>query len=214
MMMGEERKIVKDFDKDGDKRLNASERAAAREKLASEPKRGFGPRGGQQNEGPPEPGPKFSLAQAKKYTKEPLYDISVLRTIFLEFESPDWEKEMAEFNNTDVEIPARVTVDGKVYPDVGVHFRGMSSFMSVSAGRKRSLNLSFDFVDKDQRLNGYRTLNLLNSHNDPTFLRAVLYLQAAREYLPAAKANFVRVVINGENWGIYPNVQQYNTDFV
>ncbi len=214
MMMGEERKIVKDFDKDGDKRLNASERAAAREKLASEPKRGFGPRGGQRNETPPEPGAKFSLAQAKKYTKEPLYDTSVLRTIFLEFESPDWEKEMAEFNNTDVEIPARVTVDGKVYPDVGVHFRGMSSFMSVSAGHKRSLNLSFDFVDKDQRLNGYRTLNLLNSHNDPTFLRAVLYLQAAREYLPAPKANFVRVVINGENWGIYPNVQQYNTDFL
>ena len=215
MMMGEERKIVKDFDRDGDNRLNAVERAAAREKLASEPKRSFGPRGGQQqNATPPEPGPKFGLAQARKYTKEELYDTSVLRTIFLDFESPDWEKEMAEFNNTDVEIPARVTVDGKVYPDVGVHFRGMSSFMSVGTGRKRSLNLSFDFVDKDQRLNGYRTLNLLNSHNDPTFLRAVLYLQAAREYLPAPKANFVRVVINGENWGIYPNVQQFNTDFV
>ncbi len=88
MMMGEERKIVKDFDKDGDKRLNASERAAAREKLASEPKRGFGPRGGQRNETPPEPGAKFSLAQAKKYTKEPLYDTSVLRTIFLGVRQP------------------------------------------------------------------------------------------------------------------------------
>ena len=121
---------------------------------------------------------------------------------------------MAEFNNTDVEIPARVTVDGKVYPDVGVHFRGMSSFMMVGPGRKRSLNLSFDFVNKEQRLYGYRTLNLLNSQNDPTFLRTVLYLQAAREYLPAPKANFLRVVINGESWGIYPNAQQFNTDFV
>ena len=30
-MMGQRREILKDFDKDGDKRLNAAERAAARE---------------------------------------------------------------------------------------------------------------------------------------------------------------------------------------
>ncbi len=214
MFGGGERKLVKEFDVDGDKRLNAKERAAAREKLASEPKRGrFGPRFRQEDATPPVPGPKLAPSQVKSYKKEPLYDAGVLRTIFIEFEDADWEKEMAAFNNTDVEVPARVTVDGKVYPDVGVHFRGMSSFMMVGEGRKRSLNLSFDFVDKDQRLHGYRTLNLLNSHNDPTFLRTVLYLQAAREYLPAPKANFMRVAINGESWGIYPNAQQFNSDF-
>src|SRR5205823_1761616 len=58
------------------------------------------------------------------------------------------------------------------------------------------------------------SLNLLNSHEDPTFLRSVLYLQAARDYIPAPKANFVRVVINGESWGIYVNAQQFNKDFV
>ncbi len=213
----QERKLVKEFDTDGDKRLNAKERAAAREMLAKEPRRGGfgGPPGfrGGEAQAPPAPGPKLTPAQVKKYEHEPLYDSAVLRTIFLEFENPDWEKELADFNNTDVEVPARVTVDGKVYPDVGVHFRGMSSFMGVGEGRKRSLNLSFDFVDKEQRLYGYRTLNLLNSHQDPTFLRSVLYLQAAREYIPAPKANFMRVVINGESWGIYPNVQQFNTDF-
>ena len=42
----------------------------------------------------------------------------------------------------------------------------------------------------------------------------MLYLQAAREYLPAAQANFVRVVINGEHWGIYSNVEQVNKNFL
>jgi spore coat protein CotH len=42
----------------------------------------------------------------------------------------------------------------------------------------------------------------------------VLYLQAAREYLAAPHANFVRVVINGESWGIYVSAQQFNKDFV
>ncbi len=216
-------KLVKDFDKDGDGRLDAAERKAAREQLAKNPRRG-GPFGGGGRRGPfgggggdstpPKPGPKLTPEQVRNYGNEPLYDPTVLRTIFLEFENPDWEAELADFNNTDVDVPVTMRVDGKVYKGVGVHFRGMSSFMMVSAGHKRSLNLSMDFIDKDQRLYGYRTLNLLNSHGDPTFLRSVLYLDIARTYIPAPKANFMRVVINGESWGVYVSQQQFNSDFV
>src|SRR5258705_104825 len=145
---------------------------------------------------------------------EPLYDALTLRTFFLEFEDADWEKELAEFKNTDVEVPAKLIVDGKTYPDVGVHMRGMSSFMSVGEGRKRSLNVSLDLVHKNQNIGGYRTLNLLNSHEDPSYLRSVLSYQIDREYIPAPKANFARVVINGESWGIYVNAQQFNKDLV
>lgn len=67
---------------------------------------------------------------------------------------------------------------------------------------------------KTQAIEGYNSLNLLNSHEDPTYLRSVLYLQAARDLLPAAKANFVRVVINGEHWGVYSNVQQVDKSFL
>ncbi|MCZ7637629.1 MAG: CotH kinase family protein [Verrucomicrobia bacterium] len=133
--------------------------------------------------------------------------------MFLEFENADWEQELADFHNTDVEVPARLIVDGQTYPDVGVHFRGQTSYMFVSAGRKRPLNLSLDFLHADQRLGGYRTLNLLNAHEDPSLLRTVLFYHIAREYFPAPKANFVRVVINGESWGIYVNAQQINKDF-
>ena len=97
---------------------------------------------------------------------------------------------------------------------VGVHFRGMSSYMMIPAGSKRSLNLTFDFADDKQNLLGYRTLNLLNANGDPTFLRTVLYSHIANQYLPAPRANFARVVINGELWGVYVNVQQYNKDFL
>ena len=45
-------------------------------------------------------------------------------------------------------------------------------------------------------------------------LRSVLYSRIARAYIPAPAANFVRVVINGESWGIYINSQQFNKDFV
>lgn len=249
----EERKLVKDYDKDGDGRLNAAERKEARK--APKPQRGpgfnmmiggpggpggarpVGPGGPQAGPGgapggpggnaggprgfmpfgrtePGKPGPKVSPADVQPISDTNLYSPHVLRTLFLDFEDADWEAEMADFNNTDVEVPATLTVDGKKYPNVGVHFRGMSSFGGVPAGSKRSLNVSLDFVDSKQRLYGYKTLNLLNAHEDPSFLHTVLYSHIARQYIPAPKANLVKVVINGESWGVYANAQQFDKVFV
>jgi hypothetical protein len=214
-----ETKLVKQFDQDGDQRLNSAERTAAREFLAQEKASGRsrqrgprGPRGG--GEAPPAtPGSKLTPAEVKSFAGAPLYDEGILRTLFFEFENADWEKELADFNNTDVDVPATLTVDGKTYADVGLHFRGMSSYFMVGEGRKRSLNVALDFVHKEQNLGGYRTLNLLNSHGDPSFIRPVLYSHIARNYLPAPKVNLVRVVINGESWGVYASAQQFNKEF-
>jgi hypothetical protein len=224
MMMKEERKVVAQFDKDGDERLNRDERAAAREFLKQNPapRRG-GPPGGMRGPGgpgeqgeakPPVAGARVSLDSVKPATSAGLYATDTLRTFFLEFENEDWEAELEQFHGTDVEVPATLTVDGTRYPGVGIHFRGMSSYMMVRAGQKRSLNVSVDFTEKKQRVDGYKSLNLLNSHGDGSFMSAVLYSEIARKYIPAPKANFVRVVINGENWGIFVNQQQFNKDFI
>ncbi len=211
-------KLLEKFDKDGDGVLNAAERKAAREYLASNSQgRGRGGRGGFGRGGnaePAAPGPQLKASDVKVYGNEPLYDVNVLRTLFLEFEDPDWEKEMAEFYHTDVEVPAKLTVDGKVFKPVGVKFRGASSFFSVPEGRKRSLSIGINLTDDEQRLGGYRTLNLLNAHQDPTFLRTALYMHIARQYIPAPKVNYMRVVINGESWGPYVNSEHFNSDFV
>ncbi len=216
---GETRKIVKDFDKNGDGWLNKEERGPAREAAKKGGFGGFGGKGfggpkGFGGDGGGRPGPKVSPADVQNYPDAKLYDPTVLRTIFLEFENTDWEMEMQDFHGTDVEVPATVTVDGKKYANVGVHFRGMSSYMGVPAGSKRSLNLSFDLADGKQRLHGYKTLNLLNGHDDPTLMNGVLYSHIARQYMPAPKANFVKVVINGEYWGVYANLQQFDKTFL
>lgn len=213
-----ERKLLKRFDRNGDKRLNLEERKAARESLAQQPTPrlgppgGFGPRGA--DRGTPQPGRQVTPAEVQSFTNAPLYDVQTLRTVFLEFENSDWEKELSDFYNTDVEVPAKMIVDGETYLEVGVRFRGASSYFMVGEGWKRSLNVSLDFVHADQNLRGHRTLNLLNSNGDPTFMRAVLFLQIAQEYIAAPRANFVRVVINGEDWGLYVSVEQFNKDFV
>lgn len=214
--MQQDRKVVTQFDKDGDKRLDAVERKAAREWLATQPAGGFG-RGGFGRGGamaPATPGRTLRPADVKSYPASvPLYEPSAIRTLFLRFEAADWEQELAAFNNTDVEVPATAVVDGQTYQDVGIHFRGMSSFFMVPEGRKRSLNVSFDYVNDAQVLGGYKTLNLLNSNGDPTFLRGILYTEIASHYIPIPKMNYMRVVINGESWGPYVSAQQFNKDF-
>ena len=236
----QERQLLTQFDASKNGRLERAERQAAREWIAKQPPFGLaavmsrlgGPPGapagrvgappgvpplpppGGRGVAPSSSGQRLAPDSVRTFRDESLYDTGVLRTLFLQFESADWEKELSDFYNTDIDVPAQLTVDGRAYRDVGVRFRGMSSFAFVPEGSKRSLNVSIDFADNDQRLLGYRTLNLLNANSDPTFTRTLLYSEVARAYIPAAKANYVRVVINGESWGVYINVEQFNSDFV
>ncbi len=208
------RKVMAQYDRDGNKVLDAEERKAAMAGLAAtggQGGRGRGGRGGM-TAVQVTPGPRVSPADVRPATT-PFYDLGTLRTLFLTFEDDNWQAELIAFNNTDIELAAAMQVDGKSYRDVGVRTRGASSFMMVPAGLKHSLNLSVDFLHGDQDVMGYRTINLLNANDDPTLLRTVLFYQIARNYLPALKANFVRVVINGESWGIYTALEQFNKDF-
>jgi spore coat protein CotH len=215
--------VVEKFDADGNGWLNVEERKAAREFVGAQGSgRGFGGRGfGRGGFGrgggvaSGSPGPKVDAAGVKPVADSvPLYDALTVRTIFFEFENSDWEQELAAFKGTDVEVPATMTVEGKRYEKVGMSFRGNSSFMMVPEGLKRSFNVSVDLINEDQNVLGFRTLNLMNGVNDPTFMRGVLFADIAASYVPTARANFVRVVINGESWGIYTNLEQINRDFV
>ena len=141
-MMQPETKLVTQFDKDGDKRLNVAERKAAREFLQKERAGGRGRRGPggrgfpgrNDNQAPPQPGAKVSPADVKSFANVPLYDSNTVRTVFLEFEGADWEKELADFKNTDVEVPAKVTVDGKT----SVFLKSASSFSQSAPSNSRN----------------------------------------------------------------------------
>ncbi|MEE2685857.1 MAG: CotH kinase family protein [Planctomycetota bacterium] len=209
-------KLADEFDKDDNGYLDPAERKLALAALAD---RGGNRRGGPgAMRGPArEPGAageKIAPADVPSYPEAELYDPDVLRTVFIEFDTENWEEEMAAFKFSDVEMPATVTVDGESFPLVGLKFRGQSSFSHVPAGSKRSLNLSMDLVNRDQRLHGFKTLNFLNCNGDPSFLSSILYSQIAKKYLPVPRANLVKVVIQGESWGIYCHVQQFNKDFI
>ena len=207
-------KIVNRFDTDKDGKLNSVEREAAR-KYIHESRGATGasrPSGSTSPHTTHEDDLKASLA-AQPNGEPDLYDANTLRTLYLRFHDTDWYEQLGDFYRTDVDVPADLIVDGKVYQSVGIRFRGSSSYFTVQ-NEKKSFNIAVDYGVDNQRLYGYKTLNLLNGHSDPSFLREILYSRIARNYIPAPKANHVKLVINGENWGIYVNSQQFNKDFL
>ena len=203
------------FDQDGDKKLDVNERARARKHTIEERANGRTlPRRSVSNSRSPMSGPKISPDQITPILEASLYDEGTLRTLFIEFSTDDWESELTDFWKTDVNVPSNLWVDQKNIGEIGVRFRGTSSFFTVDTGMKRSLNLAIDYGDQGQRLFGYKTLNLLNAHTDPSFVRTVLFNHIARNYIPAPKANYLQLAINGESWGAYVNSQQFNKDFL
>jgi hypothetical protein len=138
-----------------------------------------------------------------------LYDPTLLRTVAITFQESNWETLLRNNYASETDLAGTVTVDGVIYAGVGIRIRGNTSFTAMPAGsQKFSLKLEMDFTDPNQQLMGYDTLNLNNGWRDPTFTREVEYNNLLAQYVPNARANNVLVTINGQNWGVYNNVQQ------
>ena len=99
---------------------------------------------------PPEPGRKVSSQDVKQLSsKQNLYDeIRSCEHSFLDIQArSDWEKELADFYRTDVEVPAQLNSGREnTYPEVGVAFRGNSSFFGVSGRDKNDPSTSLSIM--------------------------------------------------------------------
>lgn len=142
-----------------------------------------------------------------------LYNDSVVKSIYLTFAQPNYWTLLTQNYANKIDLPATMVLDGVTYDSVGVRFKGQTSYMAVQ-GQKKSFNISLDYAIAGQDVEGYETFNLNNCFQDESFLREVFYQHQIRKHIPAAKSAFVKLYINGANWGVYPNVQQLNKDFL
>lgn len=139
------------------------------------------------------------------------YDTTVLRTVSFDFQDTNWWQLLNQNYQSQTNILADMTVEGIVYPDVGVRIRGNTSYFALPPGSEKvSLNIETDFVHPDQDVMGFSNLNFNNAFTDPTFCREVLYMNVLAEWIPSGRANHVVVELEGQNWGVYANVQQFD----
>jgi len=142
-----------------------------------------------------------------------LYDPSTFRTLKLKFSQTNFKQLIITNKTSEKYIKAELTVDGKVYKNVGVRGRGGQTWGRGQQTGKLPLKIAMDEFVPGQRLMGRRSLDLGVCY-EQSFLREALAFRMMRKYIPAPEANFVKVVCNGKSWGVYLNIEVPNKDFL
>ncbi len=152
------------------------------------------------------------------YTGNPvqtgLYDKNFVKNVNLNFAQTDYWAQLTANYASETNIVASMIYDGVTYPNVGVRFRGNTSYTQIGASQKKSFGVDMDFIDANQDLLGYTSLKFNNGHQDASFMREVLYNRMARRHNPIAKGNYIHLFINNQDWGLYPNIQAVDKDFL
>ena len=141
------------------------------------------------------------------------YDNDYIREIKIYFNQPNWDHllDSLYLDGQKARLLANVKIDGTMYNDVGIRYKG---FSSVSINNiKNPFNIKLDYVDNNQNHEGFEKIKLSNVIKDPSFLREVLSYEIARDYMPSPRANYANVYINDTLWGLYVNVEAINDKF-
>lgn len=116
----------------------------------------------------------------------------------------------ADFEYT--HFPASVSVDGKRIDDVDIRKKGF--FGSLSSTRP-SFKLNFETLRPGREFESLERLTLNNNNQDPgNTHQCITYDLFRRAGLPAPRCNFARVTMNGEDLGIYSNIESLDRGFM
>ena len=142
-----------------------------------------------------------------------VFDLGV-RQIEIFFSQSNWDDSLDLYyaNNLGERLIAdSILIDGIADQNVGIKYKGNSSYNVNNV--KNPMNIKLDYVNNGQSIDGYNILKLSNGFRDPSFIREVLAYEMAREYMPAPKATYANVFVNGTLLGLYTCVQSIDDDF-
>jgi len=98
-----------------------------------------------------------------------------------------------------------VTIDGVKVGSVGIRKKG---FIGSSVPTRPSLKLSLDKYVDGQKFGGVDKLTLNNNNQDASYLETTLAYEFFRKAgVPAPRTSFAHVSVNGEDLGVYTNVE-------
>ena len=141
------------------------------------------------------------------------YDMENIQTIEVTFSESNWDELMdnAYATTGDYIMAESVTINGVTFENVGVKYKGNSSYQPNQV--KNPWHIELDtYVDQDYE--GYTDIKLANAYKDPSFLRDVLGYQIVRQYMDAPMANYANLYVNGTLIGLYSNTESISKKFV
>lgn len=110
-------------------------------------------------------------------------------------------------------VEGTFSYQGNVYERVAVRLKGHRAMQKFDG--KPAFKINFAKHDKGRRFLGLKRLTLNNLVEDPTMMREVLGYRMFREAgVPAPRAGYALVYVNGEYYGVYANVESVDKTFV
>jgi hypothetical protein len=149
------------------------------------------------------------------FSQDDLYDINHISEIRIQFQQNNWRHTLDSLFVTygeDGRLVGDIDIDGHLIKNVGVRYKGYSSFSSNVI--KNPFNIELEYGIDNQNHQGYSKLKLSNVIHDPSFVREVLSYEIARKYMPASLAGFATVFVNDTLMGLYTNVEAVDKKFV
>ena len=152
------------------------------------------------------------LFTSSAFTQD-FYDINTIQTIEIEFAESNWDQLLDQEKSGDNNYTkaTSVTINGTNFNEVGVKFKGNSSYDANQT--KNPFHIELDtYVDQDYQ--GYKDIKLANVFTDPSFVRETVAYSIVNQYMEAPKANYSNVYVNGVLMGLYTNTEAITKTFI
>ena len=153
----------------------------------------------------------FTHIQAQ--SDDNFYDVNKIQEIQITFEQENWQYvlDSLRFNGNGL-LLGSVEINGQRFNDIGVRYRESRSFRP--GNKRNSMYIKLNFIDKEQNYQGHGSVKLSSALRDPSMAREVFGYEIARKYMPAPQANYTKVFVNGEYYGLYVNVEPIDDEFL
>jgi spore coat protein CotH len=163
------------------------------------------------------------LTAAATLTAETLFDPEHLLQVEVTMDPEDWRalrishRETGENFSQIVEkpyeyYPATVSIDGEKVGTVGIRKKG---FFGSAVSTRPSLKLKMDYRVDGKTFAGQDRLTFNNNNQDPTRAQSFIVYQFMNDAgVNSPRSNLARIVVNGEDLGVYTHVESVRKPFV
>jgi spore coat protein CotH len=163
------------------------------------------------------------LQAVEPLTADTLFAHDHLMQVEVTMDPDDWQalrishRETGENFSQIVEKPyeyysATAVIDGREIGEVGIRKKG---FFGSAISTRPSLKLKLDYVDEGKEFAGQDRLTFNNNNQDPTRAQTVLVYQFMNDAgVFSPRSNLARIVVNGEDLGIYTHVESVRKPFI
>lgn len=144
--------------------------------------------------------------------QDSFFDLGKTPEIKITFEQENWRYLLDSLRyNGEGTLAGTLEAAGATIEPAGVRYR---SGVGFTPGSKRNgLYIELPTGVSNDKLKGYTALDLSSAVRDPSLVREVLAYDIIRSYVPAPKANFAKVFINEDYYGLFVNIEPLDDPF-